>query len=95
MPSITMSLFWSRCPKAVYMTAAVALCGRLAGPGCSGASRIVPFMPCKHDGDLTGNPAGLEDMPGVPAAVAKSKASAVHIVAKGRQDVAAANSVQV
>ena len=34
-------------------------------------------------------------MPGVPADAYKAKASALHVVAKGRQDANAANSVQV
>ena len=34
-------------------------------------------------------------MPGVPADAYKAKISAVHVVAKGRQGVEAANSVQV
>ena len=34
-------------------------------------------------------------MPGVPADAYKAKASALHVVAKGRQDAGAANSVQV
>ena len=39
--------------------------------------------------------AGHHGMPNVPASLAKFKASAVHVVAKGRQDASAANSVQV
>jgi hypothetical protein len=38
---------------------------------------------------------GPEDVPGLPAELYKAKSSAVHVVAKGRQNSDAANTVQV
>ena len=56
------------------------------GPWYSLLVRMSAGLPCS---------AGAHDMPGVPVDAFKAKVSAVHVVAKGRQGVDAANSVQV
>ena len=73
-------------------------CADFCGPAITAAHSLVDLANSQSVADTTEQAsccAGADDMPRIPTATYKAKISAVHVVAKGRQGVEAANSVQV